>query len=391
MTGRTDPGRLLLVCCAISFACFTCAYLRIPVLPLYAASLGADAARIGLINASFMLTAGLLSIPSGLASDRVGRRLPILSGLFILGGSSLLLYVCTTSLQMALVYLLFGVGLAAVAPNLMSFVADITPVTHLGRAYGWYTMALYAGMTLGPAAGGFLGRVLGLRQVFLVAGLLLLALFAFTWLWLPKAASVTRPERRKTGILRELAGLRHNRRYLACLVATLGSCAGFGTFISFLPLHARELGLNSGHIGIVFAAQALANSLCRLPFGRLGDRVEDRSVLVIYGLILFSITIAVTGLCGGLFSLVLSASVLGVGMGIAFTAIGALIAEVIPTAQRGLAMGGYNSCIYFGMMLGAAGMGLVVREAGYGAGFLANGAFGLVVTGVFFFLSRKRQ
>jgi MFS family permease len=390
VTGRTDPARLLLVCCAISFSCFTCAYLRIPVLPLYAASLGADATRIGLINASFMLSAGLLSIPSGLVSDRVGRRAPILTGLFLLGSSSLLLYVCTTSPQLALVYLLFGVGLAAVAPNLMSFVADITPVTHLGRAYGWYTMALYAGMTLGPAAGGFLGRVLGLRQVFLVAGLLLLALFCFTWLFLPGTAPVTRPMRQEAGILRELAGLRHNRRYLACLVATLGSCAGFGTFISFLPLHARELGLNSGHTGLVFAAQALANSLCRLPFGRLGDRVGDRSVLVIGGLILFSATIAVTGLCAGLSSLVICAAVLGVGMGIAFTAIGALIAEVVPTAQRGVAMGGYNSCIYFGMMLGAAGVGLVIREAGYAAGFLANGALGAVVTGVFWWLCRIR-
>jgi MFS family permease len=62
------------------------------------------------------------------------------------------------------IYPLFGVGIAAFAPTMMSSVADFTPATHLGRAYGWYTMAIYSAMTLGPAAGGFLDHTLGLRN-----------------------------------------------------------------------------------------------------------------------------------------------------------------------------------------------------------------------------------
>ena len=40
----------------------------------------------------------------------------------------------------------------------MSYVAGISPPTHLGRSYGWYTTALYVGMSLGPAAGGFVAH-----------------------------------------------------------------------------------------------------------------------------------------------------------------------------------------------------------------------------------------
>src|SRR5512136_1345560 len=186
MASREHPaGRLLLIACTISFVCFFGSYMRIPIVPLFATSLGADSVQVGLINSAFMLMAGALSIPSGLISDRLGRRLPLLGGLILLAGSSFLLYWSNSPLQMAGIYLLFGVGLSAFSPTLMSYVADVTPPEMLGQAYGWYTMALYGGMTLGPAAGGFLGTAVGLRSVFLVAGGLILVMFFVALLFLP--------------------------------------------------------------------------------------------------------------------------------------------------------------------------------------------------------------
>lgn len=173
---KKSAGTLLLTACIISFFCFLGSYMRIPIVPLFATSLGADTIQVGMINAAFMLMAGAFSIPSGLVSDRLGRRVPLLGGMILLSGSSFLLYWSRSPLQMGIIYLLFGVGLSAFSPTLMSYVADVTPPEMLGQAYGWYTMALYGGMTLGPAAGGFLGTALGLRQVFPVAGGLVLAM-----------------------------------------------------------------------------------------------------------------------------------------------------------------------------------------------------------------------
>ena len=172
---KNSAGRLLLPACAISFVCFFGSYMRIPIVPLFASLLGADTVQVGMINGAFMLMAGALSIPSGLVSDRLGRRIPLLGGMILLAGSSILLYWSSSPLQMAVIYLLFGVGLSAFSPTLMSYVADVTPPEMLGQAYGWYTMALYGGMTLGPAAGGFLGTARGVRPVFLVAGGLIYA------------------------------------------------------------------------------------------------------------------------------------------------------------------------------------------------------------------------
>ncbi|HML79281.1 MFS transporter [Geobacter sulfurreducens] len=382
-------GRLLLIACTISFVCFFGSYMRIPIVPLFAASMGADAAQVGLINSAFMLMAGALSIPSGLVSDRLGRRIPLLGGLLLLAGSSFLLYWSNSPLQMAGVYLLFGIGLSAFSPTLMSYVADVTPPEVLGQAYGWYTMALYGGMTLGPAAGGFLGTALGLRPVFLVSGGLILAMFAVALFLLPatpSAASGADPHR---AILPTLRGLMGNRRLLACLAATMGTCFGFGMFVTFMPLYIRSQGMHSGHVGFVFAAQSLANAVSRLPSGKLSDRVADRSRLVAGGLAVFAVALAAFGLCRSVVPLMGVAALMGMSMGVAFTAVSALIADVVPREQRGLAMGCYNTCVYAGMMLCAAGMGPVIREEGFRTGFFLNGVVGLATLILFVALYRR--
>ena len=379
---------LLLTCCAVSFACFLGSYLRIPVVPLYAAEIGASTAQVGAINAAFMLMAGLLAIPAGLISDRVGRRAVILGGLLIIAGSSFLLYLSTTPGEMIGVYLLFGIGLAAFSPAMMSYVADIAPRTHLGRAYGMYTIASNVAMMLGPASGGMLGRMLGLRSVFLISGGLTLLMVFVAGAFLPATAAKSGPQ---PAIRPALGELHRNRGFRACLLVTLGGCFGFGVFLTFLPLYLASLGMDAGHVGLVFAAQALANALSRIPFGRLSDRLSDRGTLVSGGLVGLAAALALTGQCTGLPGLSACAALLGVSMGVAFTALAALIADIVPHELRGMAMGGYNSCIYLGMMASAASMGMLIARYGFKSGFLAAGAATLALTWLFRRLYRKAR
>ena len=396
MTGTARrPGRErsygahLLICCTVSFACFFGSYLRIPVVPLYAASLGAGTVEVGMINACFLLVAGLLSIPLGVLSDRIGRRALVMAGLVILSGSSFLLWFSTTQLQMMGIYLLFGVGIAAFAPTMMSYVADFTPATHLGRAYGWYTMAIYSAMTLGPAAGGFLGHALGLRNVFLVAGAVILLMIGVVAPFLPISANHPHEDGERPIFSTQALGLLDNHSYLASLIATFGSCFGFGVFIAFFPLFARSRGIEAGGIGLVFAAQALANTLSRLPFGSLSDRVARRSRLVVLGLAVFSVSLAGLTLCNSLILFMLVAAALWVGMGVAYTAIGALITEAVPARMRGLAMGGYSSCIYLGMMASSAIMGGVIKGLGFPGGFLVTALVSALLTGGYYLMAGR--
>jgi MFS transporter, DHA1 family, multidrug resistance protein len=389
-TAKNSAGRLLLIASTISFFCFLGSYMRIPIVPLFATSLGADTVQVGMINGAFMLMAGALSIPSGLISDRLGRRLPLLGGLLLLAGSSFLLYWSSSPLQMAVIYLLFGMGLSAFSPTLMSYVADVTPPELLGQAYGWYTMALYGGITLGPAAGGFLGTALGLRPVFLVSGGLIFAMFFVTLLLLPALPASHRNGETSVAIMPALKGLMRNRPLVACMVATIGGCFGFGMFVTFMPLYILDQGMNTGAVGFVFATQALANALSRLPAGRLYDRVPDRSLLVTCSLAVFALALAAFGLCHSVVSLMAAAAVMGVSMGISFTVICALIADVVPREMRGLAMGCYNTCVYVGMMLCSISMGPIIHDQGFRIAFFLNATAGVVMLSLFRFLYRRQ-
>jgi MFS family permease len=380
MTGNGRGGAPFALLCLLGAATFFSSYLRIPVLPLFAASLGAGPAQVGLINGGFMVTAGLLSVPAGVLVDRLGRRGPVLAGIAATAASSLLVALCHTPLQMGVAYLLFGAGLAAFAPAMLSLVADSVDPERLGQAYGWYTTAIYLAMTLGPALGGYLAGSVGLRPVFLVSGALLLLVLVFARL----ALSPTPPSHR-TGLHEALLGSRRlmgNAPLRACLAATLGSCIGFGLFLTFLPLHAAGSGLDPTRTGLVFAAQAVTNVLGRVPIGMLGDRVE-RCHLVAAGLGILAAALAALGQAGGFGAMAACAVGLGVGMALIYTAVGAIIAGSVPPAQRGLAMGMYNSCIYLGMMAGSTAMGMAVKALGYPAVFAAAGGIALV-TGILF-------
>jgi MFS transporter, DHA1 family, multidrug resistance protein len=385
LTGPTADKRLP-TACLIGFFCFLASYMRMPIVPLLASSLGADAVQVGLINGVFMLTACLLSIPSGLISDRLGRRLPLLGGLLILAGTSFALFWSANLPQMAISYLLFGIGMSTFSPALMAYVGDITAPELRGQAFGWYTMAMYAGMTLGPAAGGFLAKALGLRPVFPVAGAVILAGYLVALCFLPIPAATRSAAAAKPALLPSLRSLMGNRPLIACLVGVLGSSVGYGMFVTFMPLYILSLGMNTVQIGLVFATGALVNTLSRLPAGRMCDRFEDRSSLVAVGLALFALALAAYGLCHSLAALLASAALMGLGMGMAFTVICALIAEAVPQEMRGLAVGYYNTCIYAGMLLSSVSMGSVIKAAGFRVGFFING--GLVL---FRWLYRRRS
>jgi MFS family permease len=387
-TASPAYGTLMLICCGITFGCYLAAFMRLPVVPLHAHTLGVDTSRIGIINAAFFLMAGVFSLPLGMVVDRWGRKRMAAAGLLILALASGGLFACRSFTHFTLAYLVLGIGIAAFGPTMMTLVAVVSPPSHLGRAYGWYTTAIFCGMSLGPALGGYMARTLGAGPVFITAaGMLLLDDFILLR-FLPhrlEARSDHDSGERASGGLKALS---RNRPLLGCWLMTLSACFGLGMFTSFIPLHAQNRGLDVGQIGGIFFIQGLLNGASRIPFGRLSDRVARRSILVVVGIALYVAALAGCGLAATMTQFGLAAGLVGIGMGLAFTSVGALIAEVVPPADRGSAMGGYNTCIYLGMMLSSFAMGKVCETAGFAVGFYLTAAINLACLIVFYKLTQ---
>jgi MFS family permease len=380
---------LLLICCAVVLGCYFGTYMRFPVVPLYAQALGADTVLVGLINAAFLFAAGTLSLPLGLIADRLGMKRLAGVGLLMLAASSFLLSVSSTPHQLIWIYLFSGAGLAAFGPTMMSYVAGVSPATHLGRSYGWYTTALYVGMSLGPGAGGFAAEAWGFPMVFILSGLSIFLTFWVMFVFLPRARHVlpVMPPKLALGkdVIREAC---QNLPLLGSWLATGSGCFALGIFITYLPLHAHNRGLTYGQIGLVFAVQGVMNAVSRLPFGYLSDRVQRRSLLVVWGLLGVALSLAGYGLSRCPLHFNLCAVAMGLSMGLAFTSVAAFSVETVSPEFRGLAMGGYNSAIYLGMMVSAAGLGPVLKLISFQDGFLLTTLITLLFTGIAYLLMK---
>jgi DHA1 family multidrug resistance protein-like MFS transporter len=374
---------LLAFCCLVTFGCYFAVSMRLPVVPLYARGVGISTAQIGVINAAFYLMAGCLSLPSGMLSDLFGRKRLALTGAVVVCLGMLLLFFGRSYLHLTGLYLLLGGGIAAFGPTMMAWVAEFSPPTHLGRAYGWYTTALFCGLGLGPAAGGAVGMQLGLRPVFLIGtGIAAVTLWAIgRYMPAPEHIPGRRPGEGRWR--RNMGTILANRPLIGCWAATFGACIVAGMFFSFMPLYADNRGLTVGQIGIVFLVQSVSNAMSRIPFGAVSDRVGQRKHQALAGAVLATLAIAGFAAAASYVQFILAAIALGVSMAVAFTSIGALIAETVERRFRGLAMGGYNTCIYFGLMTGSIGLGPLIEAVGFARGFLLTGAANLPFVAVF--------
>ena len=111
----------------------------------------------------------------GKLSDRVGRRPPVATGLFISGLSSavvpLLPMILSSIGQFVLLPLSAfwtaeAVGFSAATPAEQALVADLSTEKTRGRSFGVYTTALSIGQVIGPTLGGYLARDVALSAPF---------------------------------------------------------------------------------------------------------------------------------------------------------------------------------------------------------------------------------
>jgi MFS family permease len=365
--------------------------MRLPLVPLFARRLGASAVEVGMINAGFMLGATVLSLPLGLMSDRLGRKRLVLAGMGISCLTSVFLLVARTPWHVGMIYLFAGVGLACFSPAMMSHVGDCVPPQFLGRAYGWYTSALYLGMALGPglggavASGGF-GLAFAVSAAITGGGVLLGALR------MPSSPAAAPGSISEGALLADFREIVRTPAVVGCWIATFFSTYAWGSLFAFFPLFARDLGISVAQTGLIFTVQAAANALTRVPVGHLQDRTGTRRPFILWGNVLFGLFIALVGLMRRELPLYLLFAGVGGAMASTFTAIGAVLSESVSTRVRGLAMGGYNTCIYGGFMVSSATLGVVIERFGYAAGFAFAGvACTLSTAAVARLLSRARR
>ncbi len=373
----------LVTLCVATFIGLINTSLLFPVVPLYAAELGASIPQIGVIAASFSYAMASLQIPVGILSDRFGRHKFFLGAFVIFIVASLLYPMTTNAVQLAVVRALSGAGNAAILPAAMALAVDSSPREKRAEAIGWLTASFQLGLMVGPITGGFLAEHLGFDATFYSCAAISAVALAFA---LSRFKSLTisphiEPSSRIEPVEANSWGwLKHTLIYMGVLTAFF-IAVGAGTISTYIPLYCLSLSLTGAAAGAIITAMFGGSAIFRMSFGWLIDRF-NRKHMIVGGLVLNVAAIALMAALHNLLPLILVSILFGIGMGIANPIGLAVVADMAPAKRRGLAMAINTTCYQVGFGLGPTLMGLVAGASNFETMFLACAAsiaFGLLV------------
>jgi MFS family permease len=130
------------------------------------------------VETLFLAASVALLLPAGRLSDASDKAALYKSGMAAFALASIVTGLLSSIGAILAMRFVQGACSAAVQASGPAIIADAVPPERRGRAYGITIGAVYAGLTLGPIAAGFLVKLWGWRAVFIVGGALVLALLA---------------------------------------------------------------------------------------------------------------------------------------------------------------------------------------------------------------------
>jgi MFS family permease len=140
--------------------------------PLYFAAAHMTLSQIGMLTALYPAVWGVGQLFTGAWSDRVGRKWPIASGMWLQAIGIAFVVVSRSVLGFAAGAALLGLGTALVYPTLLAAIGDVVHPSWRGSAIGVYRLWRDLGYAIGALVAGASADAFGLRPaIALVAAL----------------------------------------------------------------------------------------------------------------------------------------------------------------------------------------------------------------------------
>ncbi len=341
----------------------------IPILPLFITDgLHASEDWIGTSMMLVSLLAVATRIPSGVLSDRQGRRRIMITGaaLGVLAGAC---YVATTNIPILLVArVLSGASLGLFTTAAKAFAADLTPPARRGEALGLTNAAFSVGSIFSPICGEGLRHFAGFDAVFLLSGILM-ALALVISLTLP-GGKIHTPS--GVGARRDIRDTFAQRGTWAAFLLMLGCGPILAMMFTFYPLLAERKDLyadaprafSAVAMSIGLSVWALLDTLTGPVAGRLSDRIGRRRIAIP------GVLLALAGLFGlsqssGTVTAYTSIAVMVIGWSTARSAADAMSQDAVSPALRGMAAAVVYSSLDLMVGFSSQTLGLVIDDSDF--------------------------
>jgi len=337
-------------------------HLLIPVIALYATALGAGVGIVGLIVGLYSITNTLANLLGGRLVDRFGYKAPLIAGL---AGDAVAMFAyafCRLPWHLALLRAFHGSSGGLVGPATMAVSVRHASALRRGRAMGFYGMAIATATLLGYGGGGIIASRLGYEFVFYIGGALVVVAMGLAGL-MPREVGAGVDRALSPDTLKKVTELLMNKNLRLSYWAVFAQYFAFGGIVALLPLHMATLGLGAFHVGMLLATFSLIFILLQIPGGYLSDNI-GRLRPATFGLLLAVVSVVSLPVAGTFALMVVIMALYGMGYGLLFPAISALLADFTTAEEYGRATGIFHALITVGVAVGAPLLGWLASFLG---------------------------
>jgi len=349
-----------------------------PVFDAYARHLeGATPVMIGLALGAYGLTQGLLQIPFGLLSDRIGRKTVITAGLVLFGIGSIVAALSTSITGVLAGRILQGMG--AIGSVVLAMVADFTRDEVRTKAMAIVGMTIGLSFLIAIGIGPVLDGLVGVPGIFWLTAALALVGIGITHS-LPSARPGFAPHRDAEPVPALFARVLGDRELQRLDVAVFALHAILTAgFLAVPAVIAQSLHLAGDRDWQVYLPVLLASVVLMVPViivAEKGNRLKE----------IFLVCIAVIGASqlalaagGGRAAIAVAALVaFFTGFNVMEAMLPSLVTRIAPAGAKGTATGVFSTSQFLGIFFGGAVGGWASAYAGATGVFEATIAISLV-------------
>ena len=364
-----------------------------PFLPLFIAQLGVgDVQQVevwsGISSFGQAIVLSVFSPIWGALADRKGRRVMVLRAAFG-GGLVIALMGLSQNIWQFMGLRLVQGAMTGVVAAASALAISFVPRNRIGTALGLIQMSSFAGNAVGPSLGGFTADHFGYRLSFVVSGALFIVAGVLTVLFVREKFVPPPPDQTKaglSGILRDIRTRGRDRQLLIMMLVLFSANFGVNVVQPMLPLFVQYLDpaeSTATVTGVIFTVAGVVAAVSSLIWGRLGDRVGYRRLLI--GMALGAGLIYIPqALVANVLQLIVLRGILGIFDGGLLPSANALIASSTPPGQRAeQAHGTTYGLVYLangmGFALGPLSGGLIAATLGLRNVFFVTAAILLVI------------
>lgn len=348
------------------------------LLPIFmVTTLGASALAVGVIEGIAEATASVAKVFSGVFSDWIKRRKPLV-----------LLGYGMAALTKPLFPLANGIGAVLTARFLDrvgkgirgaprdALIADITTEEIRGAAYG-----LRQSMdTIGAFAGPLLAILLmsasndNFRLVFWIAVCPAIICVLLIIFGVEEAESKRIGPAVRSPITRSSLRNLPYKFWMVVIFASILTLARFSE--AFLLLRAQNVGMTETWVPLILIVMNLVYAGSAYPFGKLADNGSRRK-LFLWGILLLVLADLVLAVSSSVITVAIGAGIWGLHMGATQGLFSVMIAGAAPADLRGTAFGVFNLATGLSLLAASVIAGALWTSAGPAATFYAGAALSL--------------